>query len=422
VTKRVADACAEITQTDWNPMSSDQIRAIKQALGNGQKSGHRWLRLPAGLETGFRHDYEREASGSRLLLFAVATLLIGCTFLYDGWLLGMPQPLRVLTHWIQFAIMIPSVALATLVTLAPRLRRFSAPAVVLASVTCTAGLIAQLSLGHKYGFSVPPQFPLFVVGVTFIIARLRFYYFLPWAVLSVAAAIIADVTVNGASGPEYYEVVASLMLFALTGLAGYLFEYHARTSWLQNRLLQLLSNLDALTDLANRRGFDCVFAELTRHAAREHKTLTVVMLDLDYFKDCNDHHGHEVGDACLRAVGKCLNQALRRPLDLGGRLGGEEFCVVWFDTNHADAVKMAEQLRVAIGRTCAQVIGCIGIGVPTASAGCFHAYPEPGTDPAALLREADRLLYAAKRSGRNQLQIGTVPTTQNGSSLQKRQA
>lgn len=403
-------------------MNSDQIRAIKQALGNGQKSGHRWLRLPAGLETGFRRDYEREATGARLLLCAVATTLIGCTFLYDGWLLSMPQPLRELTHWIQFAIMIPSVALAALVTLVPRSRRFSAPAIILASVICTAGLIAQVALGHKYGFDVPQLFPLFVIGVTFIIARLRFYYFLPWAVFSVVATIISNVSVNGLTGPVYYGNIAALMLFALTGLAGYLFEYHARTSWLQNRLLQLLSNLDALTDLANRRGFDCVFAELTRHAAREHKTLTVVMLDLDYFKDCNDHHGHEVGDACLMAVGKCINEALRRPLDLGGRLGGEEFCVVWFDTNHANAVKMAEQLRVAIGRACIQAIGCIGIGVPTASAGCFHAYPEPGTDPSALLREADRLLYAAKRGGRNQLQIGTVPTTQNGSSQQKRQA
>jgi len=402
-------------------MNSVQIRAIKQALSNGQKSGHRWLRLPAGLETGFRRDYEREASGARLLLFAVATVLIGCTFLYDGWLLGMPQPLRELTHWIQFAIMIPSVALATLATLAPRLRRLSAPAIVLASMTCTAGLIAQVVLGHKYGFAVPSQFPLYIVGTTFIMARLRFYYFLPWAVLGVATAIIADVAA-GASGPEYYEIVASLMLFALTGLAGYLFEYYARTNWLQNRLLHLLSNLDALTGLANRRGFDCVFAELTRHAAREHKALTVVMLDLDYFKDCNDHHGHEVGDACLRAVGKCINEALRRPLDLGGRLGGEEFCVVWVDTNHADAVKMAEQLRVAIGRACTQAIGCIGIGVPTASAGCFHAYSEPGTDPATLLREADRLLYVAKRGGRNQLQTGAAPTTQNGSALQMRQA
>ncbi len=412
-------------EADELGLDLDQIRAIKQALGNGQKSGSRWLRLPAGLETGFRRDYEREATGARLLLFVVATVLIGCTFLYDGWLLGMPQPMRVLTHWIQFATMIPSVALAALVTLAPlskRLRRFSAPAIVLASVTCTAGLIAQVALGHKYGFALPQQFPLYVVGVTFIIARLRFYYFLPWAVLSVAATIIAKVAVTGVTGPGYYEIVASLMLFALTGLAGYLFEYYARTSWLQNRLLQMLSNLDALTGLANRRGFDHMFAELTRHAAREHKTLTVAMLDLDYFKDCNDHHGHEVGDACLRAVGKCINEALRRPLDLGGRLGGEEFCVVWFDTNHADAVKMAEQLRVAIGRTCAQVIGGIGIGVPTASAGCFSACPEPGTDPAALLREADRLLYAAKRGGRNQLQTGTAPTTQNGSSLQKRQA
>ena len=137
------------------------------------------------------------------------------------------------------------------------------------------------------------------------------------------------------------------------------------------------------------------------HASRTVSPLSVVLLDLDHFKQINDGYGHGVGDDVLAAVGGALTGGLRAS-DFAGRYGGEEFLVLLPDTDGQGALDAAEKVRAAIE----------GIALPnldravTASLG-VAAYPTDALDSETLVRMADRALYAAKAAGRNRSELAT---------------
>jgi diguanylate cyclase (GGDEF)-like protein len=147
-----------------------------------------------------------------------------------------------------------------------------------------------------------------------------------------------------------------------------------------------------LTELANRRSFDrSLERELTR-ANRTDGRLSVVLLDIDHFKQLNDTHGHVVGDSVLCQVAAALREC-GREYDTVARYGGEEFAAVLPGCSSALALQVAERLRRAVEES--------GADVPvTASAG-VATYPYDGVDAGSLLQAADQALYASKRSGRN---------------------
>jgi len=156
--------------------------------------------------------------------------------------------------------------------------------------------------------------------------------------------------------------------------------------------MQQMAVTDGLTELANRRSFDrSLERELTR-ANRTDGRLSVVLLDIDHFKQLNDTHGHVVGDSVLRQVATALREC-GREYDTVARYGGEEFAAVLPGCSSALALQVAERLRRAVEES--------GADVPvTASAG-VATYPYDGVDAGSLLQAADQALYASKRSGRN---------------------
>ncbi|RKE36705.1 diguanylate cyclase [Paraburkholderia sp. BL23I1N1] len=162
---------------------------------------------------------------------------------------------------------------------------------------------------------------------------------------------------------------------------------------------------DALTRIYNRSYFDDQFRREFDRAARNGQPLSLVMFDVDNFKDYNDAFGHLRGDACLSAIAKALAGTARRSSDFVARYGGEEFALVLPDTGSQEALDIAEQARLAImdlGLT-APIPG----GRVTVSAGCAtNEQNTPGT-PNALLQAADAALYDAKRAGRNRVQSVT---------------
>ena len=164
-----------------------------------------------------------------------------------------------------------------------------------------------------------------------------------------------------------------------------------------------LTFLDALTGIANRRHFDVSMDKEMRRAKRNFLPLSLLMIDIDYFKAYNDHFGHQNGDRCLTRVAGALAAMLNRPSDLIARYGGEEFAVILPDVNARQSVVLAETMRrrvaeLAIEHPVSQVSGfvTVSIGVSTA----------PGADDldtTTLLGHADRALYAAKHEGRNRV-------------------
>ncbi len=167
--------------------------------------------------------------------------------------------------------------------------------------------------------------------------------------------------------------------------------------------LKRLASIDYLTQIPNRRTFDEVLLQEWTRARREKTTLSLAMLDLDFFKHYNDHYGHTAGDECLRSIAGALQQSLRRPADFCARYGGEEFAVVLPNTDSAGAMNVLEQMR--------QTVMALSIGhgfslvasTMTISAGCVSEIPTAGSRASDMLNKADRALYQAKLQGRNQI-------------------
>ena len=169
-----------------------------------------------------------------------------------------------------------------------------------------------------------------------------------------------------------------------------------------NAKLQNLSELDALTGIANRRRFEETLAREWRRASRDGLPLSLVMIDIDYFKDFNDAYGHQVGDQCLRRVAHEIRGALTRPGDLLSRYGGEEFAAILPSTPLRGAEAVAEVLRARV-ESMATRHPKAPKGVVTISLGVATASPGSVSSPEALVAEADGALYRAKRAGRNRV-------------------
>jgi diguanylate cyclase (GGDEF)-like protein len=174
-----------------------------------------------------------------------------------------------------------------------------------------------------------------------------------------------------------------------------------------NARLNLLAHQDALTGLANRRRFDEALEREWRRAQRESAPISLVMVDIDRFKAFNDRYGHPCGDTCLQKVAGALTGAARRPGDLAARYGGEELVLLLPGCDQAGTERIATSLRAAIEALGISHEGNARSGaVVTASLGAATLVPPADptpSSPADLVLEADRLLYEAKRTGRNQV-------------------
>lgn len=171
-----------------------------------------------------------------------------------------------------------------------------------------------------------------------------------------------------------------------------------------NLQLAEVTRKDELTGVANRRGFDEIYARDWTHCRRQQAPLSVLMIDIDYFKQINDRHGHVVGDTCLVEVARRLTGAIRRAGDLLARYGGEEFVVLSPQLDHAGALELGERLRAAVNVPCTVVRGGESIHVPiSVSVGVATAIPMGMNGPDDLLGAADSALYRAKQGGRNQV-------------------
>ncbi len=166
-----------------------------------------------------------------------------------------------------------------------------------------------------------------------------------------------------------------------------------------NRKLALLSNTDSLTGLKNRRALNDSLKAEYRRGSRCQRPLAVILLDIDHFKQFNDRFGHQVGDQCLIAVARRIEECLKRPADFVARFGGEEFCVVLPGTPFAGAKAMAESIRHAIATLPFRVDG--EAARVTVSLGLFAGIPQAIEENNDYLSRADQALYDAKNQGRN---------------------
>ncbi|HXR01560.1 MAG TPA: sensor domain-containing diguanylate cyclase [Pseudomonas sp.] len=213
-------------------------------------------------------------------------------------------------------------------------------------------------------------------------------------------------------GPWRHDLIKTglVLLMLIAGLSGFglivLNQLRARIAMEQEmrRVHQTVRDMaltDSLTGLGNRRKLDEALAQEISRAQRRGSALSVIMLDVDYFKRFNDRYGHGAGDDCLSQVAGAIRQTLKRPTDLAVRYGGEEFTVLLPDTEAAGACQVAEDLLIAI-RSLALPHVDHPSGIVTASAGVATRHPASQTStPDSMLKAADACLYAAKKQGRD---------------------
>ncbi|HUR80266.1 MAG TPA: diguanylate cyclase [Thermoanaerobaculia bacterium] len=193
------------------------------------------------------------------------------------------------------------------------------------------------------------------------------------------------------------QVAGAIRLSSLTG------QLEAKTRMLEDanehlaraiETLHLISTQDGLTGVPNRRHFDDTLSREWRRAARSQRALSLLMIDIDFFKVFNDTRGHQAGDECLRLVARALSESLHRAGDVVARYGGEEFAVLLPETEAEQAGEFAEALREHVASSGSVTVS---IGVATTLP------PRDGSGCDDLVRDADRALYEAKRRGRNRV-------------------
>ena len=189
-------------------------------------------------------------------------------------------------------------------------------------------------------------------------------------------------------------------------LIGFMFDISERKKN-EEKLLQLqreleaLSFQDGLTGIANRRMFDARLELEWANACRTGQPLSLLLLDIDHFKQFNDFYGHLEGDACLTRCAQALHAVATRPRDVVARFGGEEFVILLPESSHSATQKLAARCHEAIAELRIEhdkssVAPCV-----TASIGAVTFHPNDRLAPKTLLQEADQLLYVAKQNGRN---------------------
>lgn len=181
-------------------------------------------------------------------------------------------------------------------------------------------------------------------------------------------------------------------------------QYDSKTKELElvNEELKKISRIDGLTGAANRRYFDEVFLNEYNRAIREQSHLSLLMIDIDFFKNYNDNYGHILGDNCLKLITEIISKELHRPVDFIARYGGEEFVVLLPNTDDKGAMFVANKINQSvyaykIPHSSSPICGYVTVSIGVTTMNKFEEI-----NLLDFLESADKALYLAKKSGRNQ--------------------
>lgn len=224
---------------------------------------------------------------------------------------------------------------------------------------------------------------------------------------------INDVVVLAADGAKVIQftlvITVCLLLFSIIFVVSYLRNYNQllRQEVLEKTaFLQQLVSIDSLTELANRRKFDETLQSEWNRVKRTKEHISLLICDVDYFKQYNDTYGHQAGDKCLQLVASAIDKEVKRSGDLAARYGGEEFAVILPYTEKLYASMIAEKivtsvrnLKIAHEKSAVSPYVTISIGIA-----CL--VPDRNYLPEDLVKIADDALYEAKKQGRNRSVAG----------------
>jgi len=377
----------------------------------------KYLRFHDELEANFLEDYYTKSIVQVRAAILIAVSAYGGLYFLD---FQIAPDIVYQTFLIRFVLVIPLLLVILILSYYSHFERYEQ--VYLSAGSIVAGLapVITMALVEPAVGSLYLAPALIIILAIFCLVKLRFFYATGSALVIFSAYIFMIVYTGQALLPG---TINNTVMFAVAILVGmisnYFIEARLRNEYLlsreleyrtieveaANRELQKLSTIDSLTGVANRRGYDDFINREWKRAAREHKRLSLVMADIDFFKAYNDNYGHKAGDDCLKRVAECLIDTASRPGDMVARYGGEEFVIVLSDTSlesagilAAKALKAVESMKVEHSNSRVSKYVTVSLGVAS-------TVPDQDLPPESLLEAADNALYMAKRGGRNCVKI-----------------
>lgn len=240
------------------------------------------------------------------------------------------------------------------------------------------------------------------LGVASLVCFRPFNSFLMYAAAHIVL-IYALICIRS-NDPYMYYIFGDGTLAAIIGWVLSVTNFNTRVSdYINKKTIEVLSCQDSLTGVANRRQFDRVVEAEWQRCLREKTPLSLIILDIDYFKNYNDTYGHLAGDICLKKITDALVEIIKRPSDLIARYGGEEFAIVLPNTDETGAVKLAERLRLEIEKLNIHHKHSKIDNKVTISLGVSTVMPQRDSNVNQLIKKTDQALYKAKEKGRNQI-------------------
>jgi diguanylate cyclase (GGDEF)-like protein len=375
-----------------SPSTSDAARLLAKGFRN--------LRFDEPLESEFRTEHRaRLRSWNRLAIWLSAFTVVGYAIL-DHFVLSANHAR--ITNIVRFGMHVPAVIIMLICTSKRFYARWYDLGISVVAPLFGIGIVIMAA------FSPKDEVPL--VGGRLLLVAFFFYFMIGlrfreavranFIVLS-ALAVAAMIGSMPAASATY--LLFTLFVANLIGLVGsYVLEHANRTAFLEHRQLIEVATHDGLTTLLNRAAFEDQIRRVWQQAQRDRQTVSVIMIDIDYFKAYNDRYGHIAGDDCLRRVSSALREAARRrPLDFVARYGGEELVAVLYGADKAYGESISRglltavrDLRIPHANSQTQPYVTVSVGVVS-----VDAYRMPTHDAAVGL--ADQALYAAKNQGRD---------------------
>jgi diguanylate cyclase (GGDEF)-like protein len=315
--------------------------------------------------------------------------------------LVLDGPVNRLLDLIRFAVFTPILGIGLALVYSPLYRRFYPLVCQIAAPTFGIGVTVLAVLAAAHGVSLIATVVLvsiyifFMLGMTFYAALgSSLLVFVSYFISAAAVGLPASVQVIDGGVLIFANVIGAMVCYTL--------ERATRTNYLEERLLIETASRDGLTGIHNRRVFDEHLDRIWPQATRDHRSLGLLLIDIDHFKAYNDYYGHQAGDECLRQVAWRLSRCARRPLDITARYGGEEFAVVLYDADRSHVEEATRRIQAEI-----ESLAIVHAASPaparrlTVSIGAACIVPKPGRTQYGFIQLADEALYDAKERGRN---------------------
>lgn len=368
--------------------------------------GFRSLSFESALERRFRAYLRTTARTSRLLMLMLGVPALAFEPLIDRLWLSMPTSLLSSMMLLDWLVILPALIITAGIVLWRNASPIADWGLIAALFSVGGCVLAQRVIGLQQGFDVPLEMACAPLLAVLTLGRIPFRRMLGVSGLFFVGLAAVELVFSPSPPSSHFHVYSVLVLLVIGLCAGYSLEYSMRWNWLNSSLLRYMARYDGLTGLLNRPTLEESVEQAHGRACRDGRTYALALVDVDRFGEYNDHYGHQAGDAVLGDIGRILAACARRPGDVCGRYGGEEFLILWADTTLEDAEGMARQLREHVaGRDYSSAPGSEH-GVVTVSVGMCYV------DPRAQLitikhaiASADRMLYAAKSDGRDRTRV-----------------